>query len=219
MSLDNHTAPVGRAASCLNKSTNPHTSKRRGRWLAASCGCDYTWMYRRGRVNVGDPISRVPQLLALVCARTATAHSLKAFCRGRDQGVACVASGLTSEGAPRTALCCHVYACSEPTASVLPNRMLAAQIVPRDAGPDAVERPAELPRPPQTAAGWRSSRSRKLSHGGSDTPAVEPAEKPKKRKRVTVVDPEVEQLDLEPTMNLGQPPAEPSVDADEASWA
>ena len=90
-----------------------------------------------------------------------------------------------SEGAPRTALCFHVCACSEPTVFALPNRMLAALTVPRDAGPNAVERPAELPPPPQTAAGWRSSRSRKLSRGGSDTPTVEPAEKvkPKKRKR------------------------------------
>ena len=203
----------------LDESTNPHTITRRGRWLAASCGYDYTWMYRPGRVNVADPISRAPQLFALLCARTATAHSLRAFCRGRDQGVASVASGLMSKGAPRTTLCCHVCACSEPTVTALPNRMLATQTVPRDAGPAAVERPAELPSPPQTAADWRSSRSRKLSHGGNDTPAVEPAEKvePKKRKWVTFVDPEVEQHDAEPTLNLGPPPATHSTDADEAS--
>ena len=101
------------------------------------------------------------------------------------------------------------------------NTTLVALTVPRDAGPDAVERPAELPPPPQMAAGWRSSRSRKLSHGVSDTPAVEPAEKvkPKKRKRVTFVDLEVEQPDPEPTLNLRHPPAEPSTDAGEASWA
>ena len=92
----------------LDKSTNPHTVKRRGRWLAASCGYDYTWLYRPGRLNVADPISRAPQLFAMLCARTAAAHSLKAFRCGRNQGVSSFASGLTSDDAPRTALCCHV---------------------------------------------------------------------------------------------------------------
>ena len=45
----------------LDEATNAHTVKRRARWLDISNGHTYNWVYRPGRVNVADPISRVPQ--------------------------------------------------------------------------------------------------------------------------------------------------------------
>ena len=45
----------------LDVATNAHTVKRRAHWLDISCGYDYTWVYRPGRLNVADPISRAPQ--------------------------------------------------------------------------------------------------------------------------------------------------------------
>ena len=51
------------------KTVNPHTHRRRARWLAASCGYDYQWQYRPGRTNVADPISRAPQHFRLACVR------------------------------------------------------------------------------------------------------------------------------------------------------
>ena len=158
----------------------------------------------------------------MLCARTAAAHSLNAFRCGRNQGVSSVASELTSDDAPRTALCCHVCACAEPTASALPSHMLAALTAMRGAVTEAAERPTDLPPPPppQTAAGWRGSRTRVRLQGGSDTPAVEPGEKvtPKKRKRATFADPEVEQPASDAAPAMEQPVTEP-VDEQDASWA
>ena len=45
----------------LDVATNAHNVKRRAHWLDISCGFDYTWVYRPGRLNVADPISRAPQ--------------------------------------------------------------------------------------------------------------------------------------------------------------
>ena len=62
----------------LNVASSAHTLKRRARWLDASCGYDYAWCYRAGRVNVADPVSRATRhfatlqptaLLALQAAR------------------------------------------------------------------------------------------------------------------------------------------------------
>ena len=70
----------------LDVASSAHTLKRRARWLDASCGYDYAWCYRAGRLNVADPVSRAPQhfatlqataLLALQVARhTASAGKL-----------------------------------------------------------------------------------------------------------------------------------------------
>ena len=153
----------------LDKSTNPHTIKRRGRWLAVSCGYDYTWVYRPGRMNVADPVSRAPQLFALQCARTAVAHSLKACRYGRRLGSASVASGSESEGPPGMASCCHVCSCVPVTAPASHGRVLAA-VPERDAATATAERPTDLPLPPgpQTARNWRSPRRAGALKGGSD---------------------------------------------------
>ena len=45
----------------LDSPSNTHTIKRRARWLSESAGYDYTWLYRPGRLNPADPISRAPQ--------------------------------------------------------------------------------------------------------------------------------------------------------------
>ena len=48
----------------LDVATSAHTVKRRAHWLDVSCGYDYVWVYRPGRVNVADPVSRAPQHFA-----------------------------------------------------------------------------------------------------------------------------------------------------------
>jgi RNase H-like domain found in reverse transcriptase len=44
----------------LEKSTNPHTVRRRAHWLEDTRGFQYRWCFRPGRVNVADPLSRIP---------------------------------------------------------------------------------------------------------------------------------------------------------------
>ena len=45
----------------LDETTNTHTLKRRARWLSESSGYNYTWVYKPGRLNPADPLSRAPQ--------------------------------------------------------------------------------------------------------------------------------------------------------------
>ena len=211
----------------LDKATNPHTVKRRGRWLAASCGFDYTWVYRPGRMNVADPISRAPHLFVAHCAAVALVHGLTAYRRERSQGSHKVARLSGLGGAPFTIKCCQVCACGTEPAATLPDRMLAAAVTRRDAGSVAdSEHPTDLPLPPplQTAARWRSPRRAALK-GGSDTPAVEPGEKVRrKRKRVTFTDPEVVRTDVIPDLGADEQPepeatawAYPSTEEDDVS--
>ena len=64
-----------------DKPTNAHCAERRARWLDICCGYNYEWVYRPGRLNVADPISRAPQHFAFVrlCAVTAVARSVEAL--------------------------------------------------------------------------------------------------------------------------------------------
>lgn len=52
----------------LDKASNPHTLKRRARWLYESAGYDYQWQYKPGKRNPADPLSRAPQHFACFCA-------------------------------------------------------------------------------------------------------------------------------------------------------
>ena len=47
----------------LDVANNAHTLHRRARWLSMTCGYNYQWVYREGRLNVADPISRAPHTL------------------------------------------------------------------------------------------------------------------------------------------------------------
>jgi hypothetical protein len=58
----------------LDVATNAHTIKRRARWLSISCGYQYKWCYRPGRINVADPISRAPQHFDYLCSIAAKHH-------------------------------------------------------------------------------------------------------------------------------------------------
>lgn len=52
----------------LDRATNPHTLKRRARWLYESSAYDYEWKYKPGKQNIADPLSRAPQHFnALFC--------------------------------------------------------------------------------------------------------------------------------------------------------
>ena len=50
----------------VDTSTNPHTLKRRARWLYESSAYNYVWKYRPGATNVADPLSRSPAHFALL---------------------------------------------------------------------------------------------------------------------------------------------------------
>ena len=190
--------------------------KRRARWLSVCCGYTYTWVYRPGRVNVADPISRAPQHFPLLCVRTALAHSMKTCCYGRRLGALnVVASGRVPEGSPFMAPCCHVCSSAAVCVTTLPTRTLRSSVTGRDA--DATARPNSklpLPPPPQTGPVWRSGRKRtSISVGGSDTPAVEPVPAPavhKRCKQVTeVVQPATDASELDLSY-----PSTPEDDAD-----
>jgi hypothetical protein len=47
----------------LDTTSIGHTMRRRARRLDGSGGFDYVWRYRKGRINMADPISRAPQHL------------------------------------------------------------------------------------------------------------------------------------------------------------
>ena len=66
----------------LDTATNPHTEKRRARWLDASCGYNYSWKC----ANVADPVSRAPQHFNMMCMRTALIYSLTSRRREREMG-------------------------------------------------------------------------------------------------------------------------------------
>jgi hypothetical protein len=51
----------------LDTASNIHTLKRRAHWLEESSGCEYVCRFRKGRINVVDPISRAPQHLTFLC--------------------------------------------------------------------------------------------------------------------------------------------------------
>lgn len=51
----------------LDKATSSHTLKRRARWLYESAGYDYQWLYKPGKRNPADPLSRAPQHFACFC--------------------------------------------------------------------------------------------------------------------------------------------------------
>lgn len=53
----------------VDQCTNPHTLKRRARWLYESSAFNYVWKYKPGASNVADPISRAPQHFAVVCSK------------------------------------------------------------------------------------------------------------------------------------------------------
>lgn len=63
----------------LDSATNVHTLKRRARWLDASQGYDYQWVYRPGRINVADPVSRAPQHFTQMCAMPVAPRPLRAM--------------------------------------------------------------------------------------------------------------------------------------------
>jgi hypothetical protein len=50
----------------VDESTNPHTLKRRARWLYETSAYDYNWQYKPGCINIADPLSRSPQHFTLL---------------------------------------------------------------------------------------------------------------------------------------------------------
>lgn len=50
----------------VDTSVNPHTLKRRARWLYESSAYNYVWQYRPGASNVADPLSRSPSHFAVI---------------------------------------------------------------------------------------------------------------------------------------------------------
>jgi hypothetical protein len=61
----------------LDTASNIHTLKRRARWLEESSGYDYVWRFRKGRINVADPISRAPpQHFTFLCGVVPVQHPL-----------------------------------------------------------------------------------------------------------------------------------------------
>ena len=99
----------------LDESTNPHTLKRRARWLDISCAFQYEWVYRPGRINVADPISRAPQhrpLALNACVQVARTHDILAcrLCRTACQCLVChlansVDAAMVTPDAVRTMGC------------------------------------------------------------------------------------------------------------------
>jgi hypothetical protein len=51
----------------LDTASNIHTLKRRAHWLEESSGCEYVCRFRKGRINIVDPISRAPQHFTFLC--------------------------------------------------------------------------------------------------------------------------------------------------------
>ena len=49
--------------------TQPTLSRRQARWMEYLTRFHYTWVYRPGRVNVAEPISRNPSLNAMTRAQ------------------------------------------------------------------------------------------------------------------------------------------------------
>lgn len=45
----------------MHTSTNPHTLRRRARWLLETGAYDFEHLYRPGAQNIADPLSRAPQ--------------------------------------------------------------------------------------------------------------------------------------------------------------
>ena len=116
----------------LDKAENPHTVKRRARWLSVCCGYTYTWVYRPGRVDIADPISRAPQHFPLLCVRTTLVHSMKTCCHGHRLGALnVVASGRVPTGSPFVAPCCHVCSSAAVCATTLPTRTLRSSVAGR----------------------------------------------------------------------------------------
>ena len=99
----------------LDEATNAHTVKRRARWLDISCGYTYNWVYRPGRVNVADPISRAPQHFRKVAERTSVLHALRAsggvHAPGLQQGQNAPHRAVA---APAQSTCCSI--CSHAAA-------------------------------------------------------------------------------------------------------
>ena len=132
----------------LDTATNPHTEKRRARWLDASCGYNCSWEYRVGRGNVAHSVSRAPQHFNLMCMCTALVHSLTPRRREREMGD-------SGPGASRAAvMCCHV--CTGGSCNMA--RQLRSRLV-----PDA---PNPLPPPPPLSRSQREKRKRSVARGG-----------------------------------------------------
>lgn len=77
----------------LDEPKSIHVSKRRARWLDISSSYDYTWVYRPGRVNVADPISRAPQHFFHLCSLTSRMHGLSG-----DMGESCTLGNSCQSG-------------------------------------------------------------------------------------------------------------------------
>jgi hypothetical protein len=80
----------------LVTATNVHAIKRRARWLDILWGYNYTPCHRPGRINVADPISRVPQQFDALCASRFVAH-MEGICRAHSVDCGTPGHGLTVE--------------------------------------------------------------------------------------------------------------------------
>jgi RNase H-like domain found in reverse transcriptase len=129
----------------LDKSTNPHTVRRRAHWLEDMRGFQYRWCYRPGRVNVADPLSRIPSTPehAHQCMLVALRHSVAAASEvrcGDSSSVLCCS------------LCCAAYTILRPRTLHTPAKGDARR---QDVSGDSVE---------------ETQPRRLASPGGSDTP-------------------------------------------------
>jgi hypothetical protein len=66
----------------VDESSNPHTLKRRARWLYETSAYDYQWQYKPGSGNVADPLSRSPQHFTMLACVHACGGSCP--CPGAD---------------------------------------------------------------------------------------------------------------------------------------
>ncbi len=84
----------------------PQLSRRQARWMEFLSRFNYRWMYRPGRTNVADPLSRNPALLAAISKAAATTQAkrrAKAAAAGaadKDTGKAQQAQDTTPQEAP-----------------------------------------------------------------------------------------------------------------------
>jgi hypothetical protein len=102
--------------------TQPSLSRRQVRWSEKLERFAFTWRYQPGRINVADPLSRAPHVLAFVWRASTRSHSVAEPARAAALPLllACAIprrATVVSHGP--CAACCSCADCSQPTAGSL----------------------------------------------------------------------------------------------------